>query len=177
MPFTFEESTLSGVYIITPRVFGDTRGDFFESYKKSEFCNAGICDEFVQDNQSSSAKGVLRGLHYQVQPYAQGKLVRVLKGAIWDVAVDIRHDSKTFKRWFGIELSATNKKMLYIPPGFAHGFLALSDVEIAYKCTAEYCHEAERSIIWNDPILNIQWPEINGILLSEKDKEAPCFEG
>jgi dTDP-4-dehydrorhamnose 3,5-epimerase len=139
MPFSFTKLPLDGLVLVEPRVYTDGRGFFLESYKESEFAAAGIDGRFVQDNHSLSRKNVLRGLHFQRAPKAQGKLVRVIKGTVWDVAVDIRKESPTFKRWHGIELSAENGLMLYIPPGFAHGFLALSDeVHLIYKCTEEY---------------------------------------
>ena len=146
-----------------------------ESYKQSDFKNAGISDNFVQDNFSYSTKGVLRGLHYQLPPFAQGKLVRVLQGAIWDVAVDIREDSPTFKQWLGMELSEDNAEALYIPVGFAHGFVVLSKIAtVFYKATAEYSKKAECGIVWNDPQLNINWPVKNPVL-SEKDAAYPVL--
>jgi dTDP-4-dehydrorhamnose 3,5-epimerase len=148
------------VILFTPRVFGDERGFFFESYNQRVFQQAtGLAPEFVQDNHSRSARGVLRGLHYQLEPYAQGKLVRVVQGAVFDVAVDIRPASPTYGRWVGARLSAENRQQLWIPPGFAHGFLTLSDsAEFLYKTTAFYSPEHERCIAWNDPEIGIEWP-------------------
>jgi len=169
MPFTFEKSEIPQVIIVTPHVFKDNRGLFFESYKYSEFASNGISEHFVQDNISRSSAGVLRGLHYQITPHAQGKLIRCITGAIFDVAVDIRKSSVSFGQWVGVELSAENQKMMYIPPGFAHGFYTLSDeAEVIYKTTAEYSPQSERGIIWNDKDINIAWPAKNP-LLSEKD--------
>lgn len=136
---------------------------------------AGITEEFVQDNQSVSSVGVLRGLHFQKQPHTQDKIVRVLSGRIFDVAVDLRQGSPTYAQWFGIELSGENHKMLYIPIGFAHGFLALTDVTITYKCTAGYNRDSESGIIWNDPVVNIEWPDVEGISISEKDTVLPLL--
>lgn len=170
MPFEFRKLEIPSLIIVKPRVFSDNRGYFFESYKKSEFINNGITDIFVQDNCSKSTKNVLRGLHYQLPPYAQSKLVRCIQGHIFDVAVDIRKNSSTFGKWLGYELSETNMEMLYIPEGFAHGFVTLSDTaEIEYKVSAEYNPESERGIIWNDVEINIDWP-VKDVLLSDKDK-------
>lgn len=175
MPFTFEKTDIPDVIIINPRVFKDERGYFAETYKSSEFTNAGIPQTFVQDNQSCSSKGVIRGLHYQKNPAAQGKLVRVVYGSIFDVAVDLRKDSQTYGKWIGVELSAANKKMLYIPVGFAHGFAATSEkAEITYKMTNEYSTESEAGIIWNDPDIDINWP-VNDPLISANDKHNPRF--
>lgn len=162
--------------MVTPRIFEDPRGHFFESYKFSEFAENGISAKFIQDNCSRSSKHVLRGLHYQKNPAAQGKLVRVLSGRIFDVAVDIRHGSPTYGRWFGIELSEENRKMLWMPPGCAHGFLALSDqAEVHYKVSnAEYSPEHDRGLMWNDPEIGISWPCMEPIL-SEKDTENPTL--
>jgi dTDP-4-dehydrorhamnose 3,5-epimerase len=170
--FTFTEASLEGVYIIEPTVFGDERGYFMETYHAEEFKSAGLDLNFVQDNQSKSKKGVLRGLHFQhTQP--QGKLVRVIKGEVFDVAVDLRKNSTTYGKWEGIVLSEENKKQFYVPEGFAHGFLVLSDeAEFTYKCTDFYNGADEGGIIWNDPEIGIDWP-INGIEvnLSEKDEQ------
>ncbi len=175
MPFIFEKTELSEVIIIKPSIFKDQRGTFFESYKHSEFADNGITQNFVQDNCSKSTKGVLRGLHYQVEPFTQGKLVRCICGSVFDVAVDIRKSSATFGKWVGYTLSEENNNMLYIPPGFAHGFQALTDIaEVAYKVTAEYNAESERSLKWNDPEIGINWP-VQEVLLSEKDKIAPAL--
>ncbi len=159
MPFDFRSTHLNGVLIIQPCMFKDDRGFFMESYRKSDFVKAGIVEEFVQDNHSFSSKGVLRGIHFQDSPHAQGKLVRVVKGAVWDVAVDLDHESKTFGKWFGIELTEDNKTMLYIPPGFGHGFLTLEDnTHFLYKCTAEYAPESDGGIWWDDSDLAVPWP-------------------
>lgn len=167
------DTDLPGVFLIEPKVFGDARGFFMESYNRRAMAELGIEGEFVQDNHSRSARGVLRGLHYQIrQP--QGKLVRVVAGTVYDVAVDLRRSSPTFGRWAGFELSAENKLMAWIPPGFAHGFLVLSEyAEFLYKTTAYYAPEHERSVLWNDPALAIAWP-LNGVqpLLSAKDQAA-----
>ena len=176
MPFEFESAPLLGLVVVRPKVFPDDRGFFLESYKRTDFERAGIGELFVQDNHSSSIRGVLRGLHYQLPPYAQGKLVRVLEGDIWDVAVDIRPDSSTFGRWYGIELSADDHTMLYIPPGFAHGFVTLSPrAQFFYKCTAEYRKESEAGIRWDDPTIGIVWP-ISDVTVSERDRQLPSFE-
>jgi len=167
------ETSLSGVLIIQPRVFGDDRGFFLESWNAETFRTAGLDLEFVQDNHSRSAKGVLRGLHYQ-QPEPQGKLVRVTAGRAFDVAVDIRRSSPTFGQWTGVELSAANKRQFWIPPGFAHGFLSLEDgTDFLYKCTAFYRPAFDHSIRWDDPEIGIDWP-LEGItpLLSAKDLAA-----
>jgi dTDP-4-dehydrorhamnose 3,5-epimerase len=163
-------TSLPDVLIIEPRVFGDSRGFFLESWNRRTFADLGLNPDFVQDNQSRSAKGVLRGLHYQLrQP--QGKLVRVIQGAVFDVAVDIRRSSPTFGRWEGVELSAENQRMLWIPPGFAHGFLVLSDLaDFCYKATAYYAPEDERCIQWNDPEIGIRWPLDGEPTLSPKDR-------
>jgi len=177
MPFTFIPGPIEGLIIIEPRVFADERGFFLESYKASDFAAAGIKETFVQDNHSRSSRGTLRGLHFQKAPYAQGKLVRVTRGAVWDVAVDLRPGSVTFGKWFGIELSETNKILLWIPPGFAHGFVALEDnTELQYKCTAEYHAPSDGGIRWDDPDIGIPWPDL-GIpyILSEKDKKLPLL--
>ncbi|WP_456397410.1 dTDP-4-dehydrorhamnose 3,5-epimerase [Desulfurobacterium sp.] len=175
MPFEFIKTELSDVILIKPKVFGDNRGFFMETYKKSDFVNAGVDVEFVQDNHSKSIKGVLRGLHYQAKPRTQGKLVRCIRGRIFDVAVDIRKGSSTFGRWVGFELSEENKFMLWIPAGFAHGFLTLSEeAEIVYKVSgSEYSPEHDRNIRWNDPDISIKWPIQGNPILSEKDKNAP----
>jgi dTDP-4-dehydrorhamnose 3,5-epimerase len=166
------QTSLPGVLLIEPKVFGDERGFFMETYHLEAFRAAGIGDTFVQDNHSRSARGVLRGLHYQ-EPNGQGKLVRCTRGAIFDVAVDIRRGSPTFGRWFGIELSDANKLMLWIPPGFAHGFCAMEDgSDLVYKCTTLYDPAADRAILWNDPDIGIEWP-IAEPVLSAKDARAP----
>ena len=159
MPYQVTTTPIDGMLVLEPRVFGDARGFFFESFNASDFTQAtGVKETFVQDNHSKSAKGVLRGLHYQVQ-HAQGKLVRVTQGAVFDVAVDIRKGSSTFGQWFGQELSAENKKQLWIPAGLAHGFLVTSDsAEFLYKTTDYYYPEFERSLLWNDPAIGVEWP-------------------
>lgn len=193
--FKFTETKIKDVFVIEPKVFGDNRGYFMETYKESDFKAAGLDYNFVQDNQSSSRKGVLRGLHFQ-KTYPQAKLVRVLSGEVFDVAVDLRKDSETYGQWVGVVLSGENKKMLMIPRGFAHGFLVLSDyAEFAYKCDELYHPEDEGGIAWNDPEIGIEWPGISdaqsvqdaqgavvaaektydaaGIILSEKDRKHP----
>ena len=162
------------VVLLTPKVFGDDRGFFFESYNAQAFADAtGVQPEFVQDNHSRSVKGVLRGLHYQLPPHAQGKLVRVIQGEVFDVAVDIRRSSPTFGCWVGAMLSAENKQQLWIPAGFAHAFLTLSDTaEFLYKTTDVYAPECERCIAWNDPRIGIEWPFAEEPLLSGKDREG-----
>jgi dTDP-4-dehydrorhamnose 3,5-epimerase len=166
------ETSLPGVLLIEPKVFGDGRGFFMETYRADTFRDFGIAATFVQDNHSRSARGVLRGLHYQ-EPNAQGKLVRCTRGALFDVAVDIRRGSPSFGRWFGLELSDANKRMLWIPPGFAHGFCALEDdSDLVYKCTSLYDAATDRAILWNDPAIGIEWP-IAEPLLSVKDANAP----
>jgi dTDP-4-dehydrorhamnose 3,5-epimerase len=179
MPVIFARLDIPDLVTASPAVFRDDRGFFIESYKKSEFTANGIPGEFVQDNHSRSTLGTLRGLHYQLPPKAQGKLVRCLRGAIWDVAVDLRRSSPTFGQWRGMELSAENRLMLFIPPGFAHGFLALAnETEIAYKCTDEYYPAHERCLRWDDPALAIQWPDTGAHpLLSPKDAAAPGLDG
>ncbi len=175
MPFEFDETGLAGLLLIRPRVFGDGRGFFLELYKHSEFVKAGIAEHLVQDNYSRSARGVLRGLHYQKGLLAQGKLVMCMQGAIYDVAVDIRKGSPHYGKWVAVELTAENRHMLYVPKGFAHGFQVLSEsAEVLYKCTAEYSPEDERGIIWNDPELAIPWPLPNPVL-SGKDGVNPLF--
>jgi dTDP-4-dehydrorhamnose 3,5-epimerase len=170
------ETALPGVMLIEPRVFGDARGFFLESWNAASFAAAGLDLAFVQDNHSRSARGVLRGLHYQLQQ-PQGKLVRVTQGAVFDVAVDIRRTSPHFGRWVGVELSADNHRMLYIPPGFAHGFLVLSDTaDFLYKCTSLYHPPSDRGIRWDDPAIGIAWPDAGAApLLSAKDAAAPLL--
>ena len=153
---------IAGLKVIEPAVFGDARGYFMETYNYNDFKEAGIDCEFVQDNQSSSTKGVLRGLHFQKE-FPQGKLVRVVKGSVFDVAVDLRSDSETYGKWFGVELTEENKKQFYIPEGFAHGFLVLSDLaEFCYKCTDFYHPGDEGGLAWNDPEIGIKWPQLVG---------------
>jgi dTDP-4-dehydrorhamnose 3,5-epimerase len=165
---------LPGVLLVHPRVHGDARGFFLETFQAGRYAEAGIPGPFVQDNWSRSVKGTLRGLHFQ-QPHAQGKLVSVMSGAVWDVAVDVRRGSPTFGRHVAVELSAENKAQLWIPPGFAHGFCVLSDsADLVYKCTAPYIPEADRSLRWNDPALDIPWP-VRSPLLSARDLSAPLL--
>ena len=174
MPFEFERQKIKDVILIKPKVFGDNRGFFMETYKKSDFYANGIDVEFNQDNHSKSTKGVLRGLHYQASPYGQAKIVRCGRGRIYDVAVDIRPNSETFGKYVKVELSEENKCMLYIPVGFAHGFVALSDeVELLYKASGEYNPSADRGVLWNDNDINIDWEIDFEPLLSEKDKIQP----
>lgn len=164
------ETALPGVLIIEPKVFGDARGFFMETWNASAFAAAGLDLAFVQDNHSRSQKGVLRGLHFQ-NPGPQGKLVRVTKGAVFDVAVDLRASSPTFGRWTGVELSAQNQRMFWVPEGFAHGFLTLEDdTDFLYKCTAHYAPASEHTLAWDDPAVGIDWPDIGmAPLVSEKD--------
>ena len=170
---TVETCEIEGLKIITPSVFGDSRGYFMETYNYNDFAEAGIDRTFVQDNQSASVRGVLRGLHFQIN-HPQAKLVRVIKGEVFDVGVDLRADSPTYGKWHGEILSAENKKQLYIPPKFAHGFVVLSDeAEFVYKCTEFYHGEDEGGIMWNDPDIAVEWPleGIDEITLSDKDKK------
>ena len=177
MAFTFEKTKLPGVVVIQPKIFGDSRGYFMETYKKGDFAAEGIDKEFVQDNESSSTKGVLRGLHFQKE-HTQGKLVRVTHGEVFDVAVDVRPGSETFGQWVGVTLSSEKKNMLYVPEGFAHGFLVLSDTaEFVYKCTDVYDPSAEGGIPWNDPDINVEWPKLDvPYKTSEKDEKHPGFK-
>ncbi len=176
MPYQVMQTPLAGVLVLEPKVFGDARGFFFESFNQRDFNQAtGLNETFVQDNHSKSSKGVLRGLHYQTQ-HAQGKLVRVTQGSVFDVAVDIRQGSPTFGQWFGLELSAENKKQLWIPAGLAHGFLVTSEsAEFLYKTTDYYHPEFERGLLWSDPAIGIDWP-LNLLdsppLLATKDEKA-----
>lgn len=173
--FTFNETKIKGVYIIDVKTYGDNRGYFMETYKESDFRAAGLDYSFVQDNQSSSRKGVLRGLHFQ-KTYPQAKLVRVLKGEVFDVAVDLRKGSDTYGQWVGAVLSEENKRQFMIPRGFAHGFVVMSDyAEFAYKCDELYHPEDEGGIMWNDPAIGIDWPDVGEIILSEKDKIHPSL--
>jgi dTDP-4-dehydrorhamnose 3,5-epimerase len=176
LPFTFNRLVIPEVVLIEPKVASDKRGCFMEAYKYSDFSSFGIREYFLQDNLSRSTRGVLRGLHYQKNPKAQGKLIRCMKGRIYDVAVDIRNGSASYGKWVGVELVDETNLMVYVPPGFAHGFVALSDVaEVLYKCTQEYSPEEERGIIWNDPQLKISWP-IDKPVLSEKDSGLPLLK-
>ena len=172
--FKFNKTSIDGVVVIEPQVFGDNRGYFFETYKEPDFKAAGLNYTFVQDNQSKSKKGVLRGLHFQIN-HPQAKLVRVIKGAVFDVAVDLRPGSPTYGKWEGVLLTEENKKMFMIPRGFAHGFLVVSDeAEFVYKCDDVYHPNDEGGIMYNDPDIGIEWPEIDcEIILSDKDKLHP----
>ena len=176
MAYTVQKTLLDGVLILQPKLFSDARGFFFESYNACEFENAtGFKRDFVQDNHSSSVKGVLRGLHYQIQ-HSQGKLVRVVVGEVFDVAVDLRRSSSTFGKWTGVKLSAENKRQFWIPEGFAHGFYVLSETaEFLYKATDYYHPEFERSILWNDPDIGIRWGLTRKPLLAEKDGKGKSF--
>ncbi len=174
MPFEFKKQKIEDVILVKPTVFGDNRGFFMETYKKSEFFKNGIDIDFVQDNHSKSSRGVLRGLHYQAKPYAQAKLVRCVKGKIYDVAVDLRKTSKTFGQYVKVELSEENKQMLFIPEGFAHGFVVLSDeAEILYKTGREYAPNSDRGVLWSDEDIAIDWGIDFEPILSEKDKIQP----
>lgn len=176
--FNFIKTPIEGVTVVEPTVFGDNRGYFMETYQYEDFKAVGLDMVFVQDNQSKSKKGVLRGLHYQTRN-SQGKLVRVIKGEVYDVAVDLRQNSETFGKYFGVLLSEENKKQFYIPEGFAHGFLVLSDeAEFVYKCTNYYDPTSEAGLMWNDPDIGIEWPMRDGmeVILSEKDKVHPSFK-
>jgi len=176
MPFTFRTTDLPGVLVIEPKVFGDERGFFLEAYKESDFAAAGLDVRFVQENHSRSSGGVVRGLHYQRAPYAQGKLVRVVLGEIFDVAVDIRQGSRTYGQWVGVPLSAENHTQIYIPPWCAHGFCVVSDrAEVIYKTTGEYAPAYEHGIRWDDPALSIPWP-VTSPVLSARDREWPMLE-
>jgi len=182
VPFDFEKCEIEGLILVKPKVFGDDRGFFLESYKKSDFIQIGIAEEFIQDNHSKSVKGVLRGLHFQNEPFAQGKLVRCVRGSIFDVAVDIRKKSPTFGKWFATFLTEENKNMLWIPKGFAHGFLTLSKTaEIIYKVSgSEYSPSHDAGIRWDDPFINISWPlaeyGIDKPILSTKDEKLPFLK-
>ncbi|MBQ5399029.1 MAG: dTDP-4-dehydrorhamnose 3,5-epimerase [Ruminococcus sp.] len=175
--FNFTKTEIDGVYIIEQRVFGDNRGYFMETYEEKQFAENGITNKFVQDNQSKSVKGVLRGLHFQ-KTHPQAKLVRVIKGAVYDVAVDLRKDSPTYGKYTGVVLTEENKKQFFIPRGFAHGFLVLSDeAEFCYKCDDFYHPEDEGGLMWNDETIGIEWPldGIEEIKLSDKDRKNPAF--
>lgn len=173
--FNFLQTGIQGVYIIEPTIFGDHRGRFMETYNEQDFQAAGLDYRFVQDNQSGSVRGVLRGLHFQVT-HPQAKLVRVLRGEVFDVAVDLRGNSETYGKWVGVRLSGENGRQFMVPRGFAHGFLVLSDsAEFAYKCDDFYHPEDEGGIMWNDPDIGIEWPETEQVILSEKDKKHPTL--
>ena len=176
--FIFEEQKIRGLYVVEPRVFGDERGYFMETYHQQDFLAAGIKESFVQHNQSMSVRNVLRGLHFQTK-HPQGKLVRALQGEIFDVAVDLRSESATYGQWYGTVISDENKKMLYVPAGFAHGYLVLSEKAVfSYLCTDFYHPEEEGGVMWNDPYIGVEWPLEKGIqpILSEKDKKYPSFD-
>jgi len=176
MPFEFEKLEIDGLILVKPKVFGDNRGFFLESYKKSDFVTNGIDLDFVQDNHSKSTKGVLRGLHYQAKPKAQAKLVRCIKGKIYDVAVDLRKNSKTFGKGLKVELSEDNHHMLFIPEGFAHGFVVLSEeAELYYKTNTEFAPQHDRGLLWSDKDINIDWGIDFEPILSDKDKIQPKF--
>lgn len=181
--FTFTQTSIEGVVIVDVKAFGDERGRFMETYKQPDFVAGGIDVDFVQDNQSSSVKGVLRGLHFQIQ-HPQSKLVRVIAGEVFDVAVDLREGSPTFGSWEGVVLSAENRRQLFIPRGFAHGFLVLSDrAEFCYKCDDVYHPNDEGGLMWDDPAIGIEWPALAGddafdrskVILSDKDQKHPSF--
>ena len=174
--FTFTETEIKGVYIIDVKTYGDNRGYFMETYKEEDFKVAGLDYKFVQDNQSSSRRGVLRGLHFQ-KAHPQAKLVRVLNGEVFDVAVDLRKNSPTYGKWVGVLLSGENHRQFMIPRGFAHGFVVVSEsAEFAYKCDDAYHPEDEGGILWNDPDVGIEWPDCGDIILSEKDKKNPTLK-
>jgi dTDP-4-dehydrorhamnose 3,5-epimerase len=175
MPFQFHPQTIPDVILVEPRRAGDARGFFMETYKRSEFAAHGIDVTFVQDNFSHSACGVLRGLHYQKEPHAQGKLLMAAQGVIFDVAVDIRPESPTFAKWVGVTLSADKPCMFYIPPGFAHGFCVLSETaDLMYKVSAEYSQTHETGILWNDPDIGVEWP-VDKPILSARDAQLPLL--
>jgi len=177
LPFNFEACPISGLFEIQPKVFSDSRGYFFEAWSRRDYEAAGIDAPFVQDNQSRSVKGVLRGLHFQ-KTHAQGKLVRAIEGEVFDVAVDLRAESPSRGKWHAVVLSGEKQNQFYIPAGFAHGFLVLSDTAVfAYKCTDFYYPEDEGGIVWNDPVIGIKWPELGmDYLLSEKDRKLPGYD-
>jgi len=176
MPFTFLPCPINGLVEIQPKVFGDSRGYFFECWSQRDYEKAGISSPFVQDNQSRSVKGVLRGLHFQ-KTHPQGKLVRTIEGEVFDVAVDLRSDSPTFGKWHSITLSAEKQNQFFIPKGFAHGFLVLSETAVfAYKCTDFYYPQDESGLLWNDPDIGITWPDVGTeYILSDKDKQLSKY--
>ena len=175
MPFEFLSCGIPGLTLIKPKVFNDERGGFLEMYKYSDFARVGISEHLVQDNYSTSTRGVVRGLHYQKNPKAQGKLVCCIKGKIYDVAIDVRRGSPFYGKWTAIELTQENRHLLYVPPGFAHGFQVISETaEVMYKCTNEYSPADDRGILWNDPHLAITWPVANPVV-SKKDLAQPSF--
>jgi dTDP-4-dehydrorhamnose 3,5-epimerase len=175
MPFSFRRLSIDGLMLIEPRSFPDARGSFMETYRHSDFVREGIADHFLQDNHSVSQRNVLRGLHFQRPPHSQGKLIRIIAGRAWDVAVDLRPGSPTYGLWEAIELSAENRLIFWIPEGFAHGFLALEDdTVLLYRCTAEYAPDADAGILWSDPDLAIAWPCAEPII-SDKDASLPTL--
>lgn len=183
--FTFTETSIEGVVIVDVKSYGDGRGYFMETYKRPDFEAGGITCDFVQDNQSSSVRGVLRGLHFQIE-HPQSKLVRVVSGEVFDVAVDLRPGSPTYGRWEGVVLSAENRRQFFVPRGFAHGFLVLSDeAEFCYKCDDVYHPNDEGGLMWDDPAIGVEWPPLSGdeafdpakVILSEKDRHHPPFAG
>lgn len=169
------ETTIEGLYIVEPEVYGDDRGYFFESFNADKFADLGLPTDFRQTNESFSTQGVLRGIHFQRAPKPMAKLVRCPVGRLWDVAVDLRPDSPTFKQWFGVELSAENKRMLFVPEGFGHGFYALTDCMLSYMISNTYDGELDAAIAWNDPSVNIEWPFEGEPSLSNKDRNAPLL--
>lgn len=176
MPFEFEDTSIDGLLLVHPRIFPDERGYFLETYKQSEFLKAGIGEDFVQDNHSYSFRGVVRGLHFQNSPHAQGKLVRALNGVVWDVAVDLRKDSETFGQWKGFELDGGKGTLLYLPPGFAHGFTVLSETaHLLYKCTDEYNAASDSGVRWDDPDIGVEWP-VKSPVISGKDEKLPYLK-
>jgi dTDP-4-dehydrorhamnose 3,5-epimerase len=176
MPFLFKATAIEGLLLIEPRCYSDERGFFMESYRESEFREAGIVEAFVQDNHSRSSRGVLRGLHFQSGEKAQGKLIRVIIGRVWDVAVDLRSGSPSYGTWWGSELSGENRQMLYIPPGFAHGFVTLSEeAHLCYKCSAEYDKASDGGVRWDDPELAVAWPT-REVTVSAKDSGLPFLK-
>lgn len=177
MAARFEQTAIPEVIVVTPKLYKDTRGSFSEIYKRSEFKANGIPDRFIQDNYSYSVRGVLRGLHYQKHPKAQAKLVQIVRGEVFDVAVDIRKGSPTYGRWVGVKLSRKNRRLLYIPAGFAHGFCVLSSAaEMVYKVTEEYAPELDRGILWSDSEISVRWP-IDAPIISDKDSALPSLSG
>jgi dTDP-4-dehydrorhamnose 3,5-epimerase len=176
MSFEFIRKEIGDIILIKPKVFKDERGYFFETYRESDYKDFGIQEKFIQFNHSHSIEGVLRGLHYQLPPSSQGKLIRCVRGQIFDVSVDIRKGSETFGKWVSLILSEQNRYICYIPPGFAHGYFTMSDkADVLYSVTAVYSPESERGIVWNDPTLNISWPDKH-VIVSERDRCHPSFE-
>jgi dTDP-4-dehydrorhamnose 3,5-epimerase len=177
MPFEFSQLKIEGLVLAVPQIFADGRGYFYEQYKESEFCQGGIEAHFVQTNFSHSTRGVLRGLHYQKEPHTQGKLITVMRGEVFDVAVDIRRGSPSYGQWAGVRLSGQDKALFYVPPGFAHGFCVLSEeVDFFYMNTAEYAPQYDRGVRWDDPAIGIEWPLEGEPILSEKDAGQPLLQ-